>query len=358
MDIQNANKTILSCRCLLLLIRRIQAANCSFLSVIKSVLKLGYLSMNFTNAFNSRISKSSLTICAAAVLTAFTLESGDLFAEPASQVGDPILLWPGAAPGEKGDIDPEKSIDKGDGLVRLTNVTQPTITVYRPGKGIKNTGAAVLVCPGGGYNILAMSHEGSDVCKWLNQLGITAVLLKYRVPRRKGLDKHHAPLQDAQRAMSLVRKGASEWGIDPNNIGILGFSAGGHLAAMTMSQYDAKRTYPIDPRIDSVSCRPDFAILVYAAYIQDEKDPMKLAADIVIPKGAPTSFLVAADNDKSWGEGSAHLYIALKRAAIPAELHIFAKGGHGFGMKKTGDRVAHWPQICEQWMRKTGAIKE
>lgn len=314
--------------------------------------------MNFISSFSSRMSQSGAYFYVVAILAVFVMGEFAVFAGSPSLIGDPILLWPGDAPGEQGDIEPEKLIERGDGMVRLTNVTQPTITVYRPGKGIKNTGAAVLVCPGGGYNILAMSHEGTDVCKWLNQLGITAVLLKYRVPRRKGLDKHHAPLQDAQRAMSLVRKGADEWGIDPKNIGILGFSAGGHLATMAMSYYDTERTYPIDPKIDSVSCRPDFAILVYAAYIQDKTDPMKLADDIVIPKDAPPAFLVAADNDKSWGEGSAHLYIALKRAAIPAELHIFAKGGHGFGMKETGERVAEWPQICEQWMREAGVIKD
>ncbi len=284
--------------------------------------------------------------------------TGALLAGPLPLVSKAIPLWSGDVPGEKGDVAAEKQIkrEKDDGLVRLTNVSKPTITVYRPGKGVKNSGAAVLVCPGGGYNILAMSHEGTDVCEWLSQLGVTAVLLKYRVPRREGLDKSQAPLQDAQRAMSLLRKRAGEWGIDPQKIGVLGFSAGGHLATMLMSQYDGKRSYPLDPEIDSLSCRPDFTVLVYAAYLQDEKDPNVLAAGIVVNKKTPPVFLVAANNDKAWGEGSAHLYIALKRAGVPVELHIFAQGGHGFGMKETGDRVARWPQICAEWMREEGVL--
>ncbi len=279
-----------------------------------------------------------------------------LFADPVPLVSEPIPLWPGEAPGEKGDIGEEKLVERNDGLVRLTNVTKPTITVYRPGQGIKNTGAAVLVCPGGGYKILAMSHEGRDVCQWLNGMGVTAVLLKYRVPRREGLDKHHAPLQDAQRAMSLVRKRAGQWGIDPQRIGVLGFSAGGHLAAMLMSQYDQQRSYRIDPGIDAAPSRPDFAILVYPAYVQDKENPDLLASGIVVNKETPPVFLVAAHNDKTYAEGSARLYIACKRAGVPAELHIFASGGHGFGMKKTANRVAKWPQICGQWMREMGVL--
>lgn len=290
------------------------------------------------------------------MIAALAFCATDLFADAPPRVSDPIPLWAGDAPGEKGDIEAEKLIEREDGLVRLTNVTKPSITVYRPGQGIENTGAAVLVCPGGGYNILAMSHEGSDVCEWLSGMGVTAVLLKYRVPRREGLAPHQAPLQDAQRAMSLVRKRAAEWGIDAEKIGVLGFSAGGHLAAMVMSQYDQQRSYPMDPEIDAVSSRPDFAILVYPAYVQDKENPDLLASGIVINKKTPPVFLVAAHNDKAYAEGSAQLYIALKRAAIPAELHIFASGGHGFGMKKSTDRVAEWPQICAQWMREMGLL--
>lgn len=283
--------------------------------------------------------------------------TGSLWADTSVKGNKEIPLWTGEVPGEKGDIGDEKLVErKNDDLVRLTNVTKPTITVYRPEKGVKNTGAAVLVCPGGGYGILAMSHEGTDVCKWLNQMGVTAVLLKYRVPRRDGLDKHHAPLQDAQRAMSLIRKRSSEWEIDPNKIGIIGFSAGGHLAAMVMSQYENKRTYELDSDIDSASSRPDFAILIYPAYLQDENNRAVLDSDVVVNKKSPPVFLAVANNDKRFVEGSALLYLALRRAEVPAELHIFAEGGHGFGMKKTDDRIAQWPQICGKWMREAGLL--
>lgn len=296
-----------------------------------------------------------------AFLSLFSILHHALYAEThavTSLIGEPIALWSSSVPGETGDLGGEKLIERGGGLVRLTNVTKPTITVYGPGKGIKANGAAVLVCPGGGYNILAMSHEGSEVCEWLNQLGITAVLLKYRVPRREGLDKSQAPLQDAQRAMSLIRKNAKQWGIDPKKVGILGFSAGGHLATMVMSQYDKPRDYPLDAEIDSISSRPDFAVLIYPAYLQDEKDPDLLAEGIEVNRNTPPVFLLAANNDKSWAEGSAQLYVALKRAGSSAELHIFAKGGHGFGLKKTADRVAAWPQLCAEWLGELGLVNE
>ncbi len=310
--------------------------------------------MKMISILNPCSLKAVLTFQALLILNC----AGFLYADSSALVSDAFPLWSGEVPGEKGGIGAEKNIKKktDDGMVRLTNVSHPTITVYRPGEGVKNTGAAVLVCPGGGYSILAMSHEGTEVCEWLSGQGVTAVLLKYRVPRREGLDKHHAPLQDAQRALSLIRKRAGEWSVDPKKIGVLGFSAGGHLATMLMSQHDNKRSYTLDQNIDAISCRPNFAILVYPAYLQDAKNPDKLAAGIVVNKNTPPVFLVAAHNDKAWAEGSAHLYIALKRAGIPAELHIFARGGHGFGMKKTGDRVAQWPQICEKWMRETGVL--
>jgi len=254
---------------------------------------------SITSLINNTL-QCSLTYQGAIIIIVFSCITNSTFAAPSVNDIKQIPLWSGDVPGEKGDIEAEKLIkrDKDDGLVRLTNVTVPTITLFRPGKEVKNTGAAVIVCPGGGYSILAMSHEGTDVCEWLSQLGVTAVLLKYRVPRRKELEKHHAPLQDAQRAMSLVRKRAGEWGIDPKRIGILGFSAGGHLVTMVVSQYDKKRTYPLDPEIDSVSCRPDFAILIYPAYLQDEKNRDILAPDIVVNKKTPPVFLAVAHNDK------------------------------------------------------------
>src|SRR5206468_2580703 len=167
-----------------------------------------------------------------------------------------IRLWPKEAPGEKGDIGPEQDTTKeneglvaGKRVIRLGNVSEPTITIYRPGKN--DSGCAVLVCPGGAYHILAMDLEGTEVCDWLNSIGVTGVLLKYRVPKRSGLEKHTAALQDAQRALGLVRHRASEWGIDPARIGVLGFSAGGHLSAALCSSA-SQRTYPIVDDADKV----------------------------------------------------------------------------------------------------------
>lgn len=272
---------------------------------------------------------------------------------------EPIPLWDGDAPGEKGDI-PEEKIEiggknKADGIERTSNVSAPTLQVFSAVEGNCH-GGAVLVCPGGGYGILASEHEGSAVCEWLNQQGFTAVLLKYRVPRRDDLAKHHAPLQDAQRAISLMRSHAEQWQIDPQRIGVLGFSAGGHLAAMAMS--NPERTYPIDPAIDKVSCRPDFGILIYPAYLVDENDPNKLSPELAFNKDSQPTFLAVASNDR-WASSSARLYLELQRLEIPVEMHAFAEGGHGFGIIKNKDLpVGSWPKLCAEWLRAMGFDKQ
>lgn len=271
---------------------------------------------------------------------------------------EPIPLWTDGVPGEATlDLPAETNVEKNnDGIFRTSNVSQPAITVY-PAPKDKNTGAAVVVCPGGGYGILAISHEGSDVCEWLNSIGVTAVLLKYRVPRREGLAKHHAPLQDAQRAVSLVRKNAVEWKIDPDRIGILGFSAGGHLAATALTNADQDRTYPTDPEIDSISCQPNFAILVYPAYLTAEgDDPNQLAPEIKVTKDTPPTFLVVAHGDRRFVEGSALFYLAARRANASSELHIYGKGGHGFGMKPIEEEIVKWPGMAGNWMRAMGLL--
>lgn len=267
-------------------------------------------------------------------------------------------LWPEGVPGEKDlELPPESQEDKAnDGIWRVSNVSEPTLTFY-PAPADKNTGATVVVCPGGGYSILAISHEGTQVCEWLNSIGVNAALLKYRVPRRDGLEKHHAPLQDAQRAMSLIRKNAGGWKIDPDRIGVLGFSAGGHLAAMALTNGATPRTYPEKPDIDKFSCQPNFAILVYPAYLQDEAKPEQLSPEIKIDKNTPPVFMVIAHDDKRFVQGNALLYLELARAEVPAELHIFAKGGHGFGMKHTGQEVQQWPDIAGKWMDVLGFLK-
>ena len=267
-----------------------------------------------------------------------------------------LSVWPDKVPGEKGDIGEEKlqpPRDEAKPVERLTNVTKPTITVYRPAKE-KDTQAAVLICPGGGYNILAWDLEGTEVADWLNSIGVTGIVLKYRVPRRKDREKHDAPLQDAQRAMSLVRKHADEWGIDAKRIGILGFSAGGHLSAAASTNFD-KRHYDSIDEIDSISCRPDFAVLVYPAYLTSDDG---LASEIRVTGETPQTFFAHASDDRISSENSIAVYLALKKAKVPAELHIYASGGHGFGLRPSEHPASSWPQRCEQWMRSRGLLKQ
>ena len=271
----------------------------------------------------------------------------------------PLPLWPdGKIPGEPTSGLPAESVElKGEYKIEImSNVSVPTLTVYPAPEETRN-GASVIICPGGGYNILAYSHEGKEVCEWLNSLGVTAGLLKYRVPRRENLEKHHAPLQDAQRAISLMRSRAREWNIDPDRIGIMGFSAGGHLSAMALTS-DGTRSYPTDPKIDSVSCVPNFGILVYAAYLTDDKNPDNLSAEITVTETTPPAFLVVAHGDKRFVEGSARFYIEMRRKDRSAELHIFAKGGHGFGFKNTPELIKQWPRQAGEWMEAMGFLEK
>jgi acetyl esterase/lipase len=269
-------------------------------------------------------------------------------------------VWPGKVPGEAGKIGDEKFLDQKPGekpVKRLTNVSKPTITLFRPARD-KDTGASVLICPGGGYNILAWDLEGEEVAAWLNSIGVTGIVLKYRVPRRPDDAKNEpppGPLQDSQRAMSLVRAKAKDWNLDPNRIGILGFSAGGHLAAATATQFD-KRTYATMDEVDSVSCRPDFAVLVYPAYLA-AKDKAELLPTVRVPKDSPPMFFVHASNDPVKSDNSIQLYLALRRVNVPAELHIYASGGHGFGLRPSEHPCSTWPQRCADWLQSQGMLK-
>jgi CubicO group peptidase (beta-lactamase class C family)/acetyl esterase/lipase len=265
-----------------------------------------------------------------------------------------LNVWPGAVPGEKGDIGPENYQDQQGAkpIKRLANVSQPTITVF-PAPADKNTGAAVLICPGGGYNILAMDLEGDEVATWLNSIGVTGVVLKYRVPRRKNQPAHLAPLQDAQRAMSVVRSHAAEWKIDPKRIGILGFSAGGHLSAAASTNYD-QRQYDVIDDTDKLSCRPDFAVLVYPAYLMDKEN--KLAPEIRVTSDSPPTFFVHAGDDRILPENSVTMYLALRQEKVPAEMHLFVDGGHGFGLRPTASPSSTWPASCEEWMKVRGLL--
>src|SRR5262245_38864954 len=286
--------------------------------------------------------------------------------------GDPPLvveLWPGQAPEEPGTIGPEEvvpspkldreQVEVTESTRIVTNVTKPTLTVYRPAKE-KDAGTAVLICPGGGYGSLYWELEGEEVAAWLNSLGVTGILLKYRVPRRpddtKG-EPARRPLQDSQRAVSMVRSRAKEWGIDPKKIGMVGFSAGGHLVGATATNFE-KRTYePVDG-VDEVSCRPDFAVMLYSGYFnpklddKEKKDAPELSPTIHVGGDTPPLLLVHATDDSiSNVEHSVTMYVAMKRAGVSAELHVYNKGGHGFGVRKVGLPCETWTDRCTDWLR-------
>jgi len=285
----------------------------------------------------------------------------------ANAVADPptpltVTLWPKGAPDEPAGIGPEhdttppnSGLTGGKPVIRLGDVTVPTITLYRPAPETE-TGTAVVVCPGGGYNILAYDLEGTEVCQWLNSIGVTAVLLKYRVPRRAGREMYAAPLQDAQRAIGVVRSRAKEWGIRPDRVGILGFSAGGHLSAAISTNYD-KRTYtPVDDA-DALSCRPDFTVLIYPAYLTKPDGSLQLAPEIHVDAKTPPAFLAQTEDDPIHVETSIVYYLALKNAHVPAEMHLFPTGGHGYGMRPTDAPVTvGWPRLVESWMLASGFV--
>lgn len=281
-----------------------------------------------------------------------------LWAQPAQ----PQPLWPGKAPGEIKDLPPEsdqtKSTDRpvaGKTVLRLGNVTQPTLTIYSPPSD-KNTGAAVLVCPGGGYNILAADLEGTEVCEWLNRLGVTAVLVKYRVPRRPGLEKHLPPLQDAQRALGLVRQSASQLRIDPHRIGVMGFSAGGHLAATLSNQHTA-RAYEAVDSADVLSCRPDFTLLIYPAYLTEKEKGDAIAPELPISAtNTPPTFIAMSADDPVRVETALFYYLALRQAKVPAEMHLYPKGGHGYGLRRNEHDVTTWPDRAADWLKSSGLL--
>jgi len=273
-----------------------------------------------------------------------------------------LPLWPGTAPGETNVIGEEKDMTKptdnliaGKPLIRLGNVSKPTVTFY-PAPKEKNTGAAVVVFPGGGYHILAMDLEGTEVCEWLNSIGVNAVLLKYRVPKRPGQERHAAALQDAQRAVGVVRAHATEFGFDSNRIGVLGFSAGAHLAA-ALSASVAQRTYPPIDADDQVSCRPDFSVLIYPAYLTLKDQGDKINPETAVSSNTPPTFIAMTQDDPVRVETALFYSAALKQANVPFELHVYPKGGHGYGLRRTDNPVTAWPERAADWMRSQGLLK-
>jgi acetyl esterase/lipase len=251
-----------------------------------------------------------------------------------------------------------KQVEVTEPTRMITDVTRPTLTIYRP-LNQRDDGTAILICPGGGYWNLYWQLEGEEVAAWLNSIGVTGIILKYRVPRRPDEPKDEParrPLQDAQRAVSLVRSRAKEWFIDPQRIGIVGFSAGGHLAIATATSFD-KRTYePIDD-VDKISCRPDFAVPVYSGYLK-AKDKDELAPGLRIPSGTPPIFLAHGGEDIiSPPEHSVLMYLALKRAGVPAELHIYAGTAHDFGVRTNHRPYSTWTASCAGWLREGGFLR-
>lgn len=280
-------------------------------------------------------------------------------------------IWPGPAPAPVKYDGPEYSQlanephDRVAGKPWLSDerVSVPTMTMFSP-EG-KNTGAAVIVFPGGGYQVLAMDLEGTEVCDWLNSQGITCVLLKYRVPGSSKFPKSGAypqapqALDDAQRTISLTRQHAAEWHIDPNRIGVIGFSAGGHLVAATSVHFD-KRVYNSVDTTDDVSCRPDFAIAIYPGHLMVAENSIELQPDIRdhISKQTPPTFILQNEDDKVDGvEQAVSYYMGLKKAGVPVEMHLYAQGGHAFGLRRTNLPATAWPVLVDKWLMTIGMLQ-
>jgi acetyl esterase/lipase len=301
-----------------------------------------------------------------------------------------LEIWPGASPDPQPVAGPEFARSSGENhliagkqVVEVDNVTRPTMTVYSPTG--KNTGAAIIVFPGGGYQILAIDLEGSEVCDWLTPQGITCVLLKYRVtdvgpyPKSGPYPESPMALEDAQRTMGMVRLHAAEWHIDPHKIGVLGFSAGGHLVAAISTHFD-HRLYPAVDAADKESCRPDFAVAIYPGHLSlsaaewDARQGVKrfvvphsptadteltLNPQVPVTSQTPPTFLLQAEDDHVDNvDDSLSYYIALKKAKVPVEMHLYAQGGHAFGLRRTTLPITGWPKLVETWLHTIGIIPE
>jgi acetyl esterase/lipase len=301
-----------------------------------------------------------LVLGAAVTFAASLLAQPSGWPPPAGHLTLPV--WPGAAPGAPANLPAEAdattakdNLIAGRPLIRLGNVSVPTLTLYKAKQGVSGAGPAVVVFPGGGYNILAIDLEGTEVCDWLTSAGVNCILLKYRVPKTGPYPKSPAALQDAQRALGLVREHAQEWGIDPKRVGVLGFSAGGHLAAALSTHYEQRLYDPIDAA-DKLSCRPDFAVVVYPGYLALADKNFAPNPDITPTADTPPTFIVQAEDDPVHVENAVVYFLALKNAKVPAELHIYAQGGHGYGLRRTALPVTTWPQAVETWLHTIGML--
>jgi acetyl esterase/lipase len=316
--------------------------------------------------------KSTLFSFAIALLLAHALARAQGWQPSPGHVQVPI--WPGPVPNALPHPKPE-SVGPGAGQTwwpRANDVSRPTLTRYAP-EG-RNTGVAVVVFPGGGYKNLAMDIEGTEICDWLTSRGITCVLLKYRVPNsgptwengRRSYPRVQTALQDAQRTLGLVRLNAAQWHLDPHKVGVIGFSAGGHLVA-AVSTHFAQRTYPPVDGADELSCRPDFAIALYPGHLwaHEDEEPeardetnLRLRPDIRVRADTPPTFLLQAEDDHVDGvEQSLAYYVALQKAGVPTEMHLYAQGGHAFGLRPSKLPVAQWPRLVETWLVTIGVLE-
>jgi len=279
------------------------------------------------------------------VLIAFTMLSMSCY----SQKPEPVFLWPDQVPGETGKKhEPVQTPNKEGDVIRLTDVTNPAFLIFKPSKE-KNNGAGVIICPGGGYSILAFNKEGTEIAAWLTKQGFTAFVLQYRVPKNQ-----EGALMDAQRAIRMIRNDADSYGLKSNKLGIMGFSAGGSLSARAATLYNKKTYTPVD-QTDSLSCRPNFALLIYPAYL-DLGVNRALTPELTINQDTPPMFLFATADD-AYGNSALVMATALRDAKIPVELHFIAKGGHGYGLRPGNIAGETWPKLAEVWLKNVIADK-
>ena len=270
-------------------------------------------------------------------------------------------LWPSTPPGapnvtagqqEHDTTKPSDNMIAGKRVARIGFVSKPTLAFY-PAPSGKNTGATVVVFPGGAYQILAYDLEGTEVCDWLNGIGVNCALVKYRVPNAGPFPKYTQDLADAQRAVRVVRQHASQWQLDANRVGVLGFSAGGHLVAV-LGAHAADPIYPAIDDADKLSARPDFTLLIYPGYLQSDDNALTVRPEVRPIALTPPSFLIQTEDDTAKVENAWIYYEALKQAKVPAEMHLFANGGHGYGLRPTKLPVTHWPDLAATWLRTLG----
>ncbi len=271
-----------------------------------------------------------------------------------------INIWPKGLPAGAKPVDPSRiaTLKAKETDERISYVAEPTLTLYRA-PSEKANGCGIIVCPGGAYNILAWKKEGLELAEWFNSIGVTAAVLKYRVPRRDPKRPHWEPLQDAQRAIRIMRSKAKSWGVDPERIGILGFSAGGHLTFVAGTHYNEK-TYDRVDEVDDLSARPDFMCPIYAAYLGDKyKDNRaELGSLVQITKDTPSTFMAVTLDDKYRGVQSGLMLAEFKKAGVPAEAHIYSSGGHGYGIRPSNRPISTWHHRLEDWMQASGLLEK